>query len=98
MAVEVTTNDQGVGGWQDQQPTEPIGTTTPCPQLGKRHRWKGGDVCTVCGATKTDARTEAKPDKELKPERDSVRVGAFETLGALVWAGLGAGIRYQPVF
>src|SRR6266550_5319536 len=97
MAVHSVTDDTGQGGWQDTQPTEPIGTTTPCPQLGKRHKWKGGDVCTVCGATKADARTEAKPQREPSTERLSVRVGAFETLGATVWAALGLGVQYQPI-
>lgn len=51
--------------------TEPFGWTKelsesdepppPCDTLGKRHKWRGGNVCTVCGSERKTTQTSATP-------------------------------------
>lgn len=75
-------------GWEHEPTTLGEGELPPpCNTIGKRHKWRGGNVCIVCGV----AKEAAQPTGEKRPRASKSAQGLPEML-SLGWSFAGMAI------
>lgn len=81
----VADSDDGTPtGWEREVPD--VGALPPpCNTIGKRHKWKGGNVCIVCGTEKA----QAEPSGERRATRRSSS-GNLAQLFSMGWSIAGS--------
>lgn len=81
---EVAESEESVG-WENEAPASGA-LPPPCNEIGKRHKWRGGNVCTVCGVEKA----QAQPSGESRPRRSSGKSNDIAQLLSMGWSIAGS--------
>lgn len=89
--TNVATAEPEVGWIAAQQQTQ------PCHEIGKRHSYKGGEICLKCGMPKPVhvPRERSAEPTERAPRGSSGVVRQFEGLLSMAWMAMGVGIATQ---